>query len=254
MVKKSKKNIRNIMKKVIKEDLLGVLIANFAAIDRKEMTLNLQCDIHSYENVYYQEFVHLERYNLHRMFSFINTIKILEYGYTQPDSEELLRDYNGTSMRLGINNINQYKGEIEFKQIIKGEPFDIDMLSQQGKFKIVMEVTGSLHIEKQFWQESLYNMYHLYQIGNFAGAFMNAFIAFEGYLRSIAQDYKSDVWEVYEMVVGEKFTKDLIYYNKLRNQLMHGNENNAKWMDEEEIFDLLSYFLEAHYKIKHLKN
>lgn len=239
------------MKNAIKNNMLGVLIENFKVIDREWITIKFRCDIYGDEKyTYYGEFIQLETYDLFKKFRFINDVHIFQYGFFDPQSESLFTENNNASMKIEINSISPYKGEIEFKLIIKGEPKDISMIADSFDLQIELQVVGSsLHQYKQFWQESLYSMYHLYQIGNFTGAFMNAFIAFEGYLRSITKDYDTKIALLYRSLMGKKLTDELKEYRDLRNDLMHGNEVNASMIYKDDIINILSYFLEAYYEI-----
>lgn len=241
------KKKRDRMKQAIEKDMLGVLVGNFKAIDREVIIKRFPSDVHGYEkHTYYQDFVHIETCDLSRQFQFINDAEVNDYGFHHPEWDSLLTENNNTRMKVEVGNIRHYDREIDFKLIIQGEPKDIDLLSEQGDLEISTTVTGTAHHNKSFWQESLYSMYHLYRIGNFIGAFMNGFIAFEGYLRSVSADYDTKIAKLYKQMTGRKFVQELKEYRDLRNDLMHGNENDAWMIDEEDIINLLSYFLEAY--------
>ncbi len=47
-------------------------------------------------------------------------------------------------------------------------------------------------------------------------------------------------------MIGRKFVQELKEYRDLRHDLMHGNENDAWMIEEKDIINLLSYFLEAY--------
>ena len=51
---------------------------------------------------------------------------------------------------------------------------------------------------------------------------MNAFIAFEGFVRKIADDYTTPIEKVYQSTFGKCFTKELKNYKDLRNKFMNG--------------------------------
>jgi hypothetical protein len=247
-------NLEKRIRRDIKDDMLGVLIANFEAIDREYITIRFDIDIHGYEkNTYYQNFIQIEPYDLTSEFRFIDDVEISEYGFVVPEWDGLVTTNENSSIEIEINSVNGYERKIEFEILINGEPIDISTLAQQFELEITMRVTGFTYRGKQFWQESLFNMYHLYTIGNLTGAFMNAFIAFEGYIRSLTQDYDTKIADLYSKHFNKSFTAEMWKYRDLRNELMHGNENEAHKIKKADIINVLVYLFKAFYYAKKLK-
>ncbi|MGX1901756.1 hypothetical protein ACT3HK_10390 [Thermolongibacillus altinsuensis] len=82
---------------------------------------------------------------------------------------------------------------------------------------------------------------------------MNAFIAFEGFVRKIADDYTTPIEKVYQSTFGKCFTKELKNYKDLRNKFMHGNTIYSS-VNQHDVINVLSYLVEAYYETIYKRN
>ncbi|MGE7219290.1 hypothetical protein ACQKJC_22665 [Priestia koreensis] len=238
------------IKRLIKKDMLTYLIYGCKAMDRKNLTVEIsKLDISGYSKET-KEFTHFIHHSLENEYRFLYEVKVNDrsYGYKHPDfDDELITEINGSTFRLKESSISAYKRTVELAMNITGDPDDFYNVHI---FKMELEVTGiESRFEKAFWQESLCTMYHLYTIGNLKGAFMNAFIALEGYLRVIMNNTNTPFQRLYESLIGasyeqkqaQKLIKKIPQLARMRNAIMHGHGSDVEKKHIEDVLLQLAY-------------
>lgn len=211
----------------------------------KNLPLYLDVDIHGYETrIYYQEFRLLDYPNIDfENFSLVDKVEYGTYGFIEGDEYShdswICTDTNFAEFSIESIIVEPFKKEATFIYLIKGEPDDIANLALNGKLYIELYI-GGCRDEILFWQQSMYLSYLMYKNNNILGSFMHLFIAFEGLLRHLTKDTVTmDLRKVYEACTSHKLPKHINRYKKLRNKIMHGNENMLSQLSEGDLEALL---------------
>lgn len=250
MIGYSEEQIKAI-KRLIKKDMLDYLICRFKAMDRKDLTVEKNTlGISGYLKGA-EDFKHIIHHSFENEYRFLQDVKVNvnSYGYKHPDFDnELITENSGSTLTLDVSSISAYRRTVELTLDIAGDPEDF--YNMDGAFEMELEVTGiESRFEKAFWQESLCSMYHLYTIGNLKGAFMNAFIALEGYLRVIMNNTNTPFQRLYESLIGasyeqkqaQKLIKKIPQLARMRNAIMHGHGSDVEKKHIEDVLLQLAY-------------
>ncbi|HDR7500783.1 hypothetical protein CN539_22090 [Bacillus toyonensis] len=207
--------------------------------------LYLDVDIYGYEqHVYYQEFRLLDYPEIEfEGFSLIDLVKYGEYGFIEDDEYTydswICTDPGLTKFSIESIIVEPFKKEVTFVYLIKGEPDDIANLAFGRKLYVELYI-GGCRDEILFWQQSMYLSYLTYKNNNILGSFMHLFIAFEGMLRYLTKDTKTpDLKTVYRACTSHELPKYINRLKKLRNKIMHGNENALSQLSEADLEALL---------------
>lgn len=219
-----------------------VLILGVLEKVNKVRTINL--DIHSYEkNKYYQEF----SFGVGEKMDFPNLLFVDEvehspkYGFHIEDGQydensELIKGQGSSNIAIESITLEPFKHYINYNFIIKGEPKDIDVIAEYNPFIVELTVTGCLNTSP-FWKQSLYLSYLMYKGNNILSSFMHLFITFEGLIR-FHTSYSTppqSIHQVYKNYTTQELPSYLNAYRKIRNQVMHGNENIASKLTVKDL-------------------
>lgn len=212
----------------------------------------LEIDIYGYEkNTYYKEFRLYDHQEIDfEEFSLLDKISFGTYGFI--DENEYNNGWICTQIetaRFYIESINvdAFKKEVTFVYLITGEPSYLYNLALDYTFYVELYVEGCKE-GLPFWQQSLYLSYLMYKNNNILGSFMHLFIAFEGLLRCLTEDTKTqDLNKIYKKQTSNNLTSKLKKYKKIRNKVMHGNESAIEKLTDED-FEILLEEIEALYR------
>ncbi|MCC0761154.1 MULTISPECIES: hypothetical protein [Bacillus] len=218
----------------------------------ENLPLYLDVDIHGYETrIYYQEFRLLDYPDIDfENFSLVDKVEYGTYGFIEEEEYSydigIHTDTNLAEFSIESIIVEPFKKEATFIYLIKGEPDDIANLAFNGKLYVELYI-GGCRDEILFWQQSMYLSYLTYKNNNLLGSFMHLFIAFEGLLRYLTKDTKTmDLNEVYKACTSDELPKHINKYKKLRNKIMHGNENTLSQLSKEDLEVLLEEIQYLH--------
>lgn len=216
---------------------------NLEIIENDRIQLRFDVDIHGYvRNTYYPEFrqVVSKKLNL-KNYIYLHKIELSPtYGYIDPHEEldepssySFFRGQNSASFSIEDVIVNPYTNEARFILLIEGEPDDIAVAAETMELFVELDVKGCSN-SNPFWKQSMYSGYLMFRNENFLGSFMHLIIAFEGLLRSATGSTES-IHKIYKTYTSTSLPDYLDAYRKLRNKVMHGNENIAKELTETDI-------------------
>jgi len=225
------------------KDLLYLL----DVLERVEKVHEFYLDIHGYERyTNYPDFRLKWREKM--KFSNLSYIDEVEYspGYGFLVDEEnyneessLMDGQNQTRLSIESITIEPFNYYINYNFVINGDPQDIDVMADGRPFIVKLRITGCLNTAP-FWKESLYLSYLLFKGNNILSSFMHLFITFEGLIRYHTGDTTTpSIHTVYKNYTRENLPDYLNAYRKIRNQVMHGNENVASQLALEDLEILL---------------
>lgn len=211
------------------------LLSLLDVLETVEHTHKFYMDIYGYKkHIHYNEF----RLKWTEKVKFSNLLFIDEiecapsYGFLVEENEYndesvLSTGQNHTQLTIESITIEHFQHCINYNFIIDGEPKDIDIIADSNPFVAELIVTGCLNTAP-FWKQSLYLGYLLFKADNILSSFMHLFITFEGLIRYHTSDTTtSSIHAVYKNYTGQNMSNYLNAYRKIRNQVMHGNENMA---------------------------
>ncbi|MDR2993607.1 MAG: hypothetical protein LBV11_07225 [Bacillus cereus] len=220
--------------------LLGVL-------EEVKTTHDFRIDIHGYERQkYYPEFrlpwaEKMRFYNL----LFIDEVEHApRYGFfvgedQYNDESELISGQNSSGLTIESITIEPFNYYINYNFVINGKPEDIAVIADENRFFVELTVTGCLNTVP-FWKQSLYLSYLMFKGNNILSSFMHLFITFEGLIRyHTSNTTTSNIHRVYQNYTNQSLPDYLNAYRKIRNQVMHGNENIASKLTIEDLEILL---------------
>jgi hypothetical protein len=154
------------------------------------------------------------------------------YGFLVEEEEYniesvLSTGQNYTNLTIESITIEPFNYYINYNFVIDGEPIDIDIIADTNPFVAELRITGCLNTAP-FWKQSLYLSYLLFKGNNILSSFMHLFITFEGLIKYHTSDTTTtSIHTVYKNYTSQNLTNYLNAYRKIRNQVMHGNENVA---------------------------
>ncbi|MGE7114173.1 hypothetical protein [Lysinibacillus sp. NPDC047702] len=204
----------------------------------------LDIDIYGYEkNTYYQEFRLYEHQEMDfEEFSILDRISFGTYGFIDENEYNygwICTQVETAQFSIESVNVDSFKKEVTFVYLITGEPGYLYNLALDYTFYVELHVEGckeGLH----FWEQSLYLSYLMYKNNNFLGSFMHLFIAFEGLLRCLTEDTKTqDLNKIYKKHTLNNLSSKLKEYKKIRNKVMHGNESAIANLTDNDLEILL---------------
>ena len=225
------------------KDLLWLL----DVLETKSKTHTFDIDIHGYEkSTYYHEF--RMRWSEKLKFSdllFIDEVTfqpiygfLTEEGKSEEDSI-VINEQHGTKILIDSIAMEPFGDNINYNLIIKGEPANIDIIADTFPLQVKLEVTGCLNTIS-FWKQSSYLSYLLFKGNNVLSSFMHLFITFEGLIRDYTSNTTtSSIHKVFKNYTGQELPEYLDAYRKIRNQVMHGNENMASNLTADDLIILI---------------
>lgn len=184
-------------------------------------------------------------------FIFIDSISVGSYGFIEYKDEveshqfikvgNLMHGYEG-ELKVSAITAQPFTNRINLKYIINGNGEEIYSLANNYSFYLELNIYGCFK-ELDFWRKILYQSYMLFKAGDLIGAFINMFISFESMLRNktgLGEDYKLNyVYKSYTNSNDDKLPKELHAYRLIRNELLHGEDDLARYLCEDDLLLLL---------------
>lgn len=207
-------------------------------------------DTYGYEKyIYYPEF----RFKCREEVKFPNLLfideieHVISYGFSIEDGQynesvNLITGQQGTNIEIESVTSEPFNHYIDYNFIIKGEPEYIDDISGSNPFVAELTITGCLNTSP-FWKQSLYLSYLFYKENNILTSFMHLFITFEGLIRLESSNNREGLHMVYKNYTNQTLPDYLDAYRKIRNQVMHGNENIAFQLTSDDLEILIDTIL-----------
>ncbi|MGA5662672.1 hypothetical protein ACPCZR_24665 [Bacillus bombysepticus] len=220
-------------------------------LETKTITHKFYLDIHGYlKHVRYPEFRmnHYEKLKFGDLL-FIDEIDYGEdyganYGFVIEESDDdLITEQNFSKIEIEYVKAEPFTDYIHYGFVIEGEPEDIDVIADGNPFQVDLNIIGCLNTAP-FWKQSLYLSYLMFKGNNILSSFMHIFITFEGLLRDHTSNTTSSIHRVYNIYTGDNLPNYLDAYRKIRNQVMHGNENIASELTMEDLKILIKTITE----------
>lgn len=217
-----------------------LLLENLNILDTVTKDFYYDIDIYGYElKVYYQEFrlSTTEKIEFNE-FSLIDKTEIGDYGFIIEDeyseTSTIHKGQAGTTFIIDSISPISYSDEVNLNFLIKGNPQDIEIIAFGRKLYVEISASGCLK-NISFWKDSLYISYVLFKSSNILSSFMHLFIGIEGMLREYTNNYKGSIHNIYKDYTNKELPNYLNAYRNIRNQVLHGNENIAHFLTEEDI-------------------
>lgn len=243
---------------ILLEDIFEKTLSKLNIYRKETLSVYLDVDIHGYEkNTYYQEFRLIDWQSINFYdFSMLDSIEVSDYGFVEVEEYNedswIITDTDTATFTIESTIVEPFTKKVAFVYLISGEPSEIDYIAFGRKLYIELFIKGCKE-DALFWESSAYISYLMYKNKNYVGSFMHLFIAFEGVLRYLTGDTDTNNLEkVYKDYTGEKFSSEMKKYKKIRNTIMHGNEEKEVEIDEEVLSQILNeieelYFMKSIY-------
>lgn len=219
------------------------LLTELEILKSIEKVCRFNVDVYGYEkHVHYTEFRlrHFQE-DVEHDFSFVDEVQFLnDYGFViDEDASTKVLGQHRTELSIKSVTFDYSNDDLIFDFIIEGLPVDIDTIADTNPFEVELNIIGCLN-DEMFWKQSLYLSYLMYKRHNLISCFMHLFIAFEGLIRHEITDTRSNVRQIFENYTGNELPEYLDAYRKIRNTVMHGNENIASLLNDDDISILLT--------------
>lgn len=191
-------------------------------------------------------------------FMFIDSISVGSYGFIEYKDEveshqfievgNLMDGYEG-ELNVSAITAQPFTNRINLEYTINGNGEEIYSLANNYSFYLELNIYGCFK-ELDFWRKILYQSYMLFKAGDLIGTFINMFISFESMLRNktgLGEAYKlNEIYKSYTNSNDAKLPKELHAYRLIRNELLHGGDDLASYLCEQDLLLLLMNICYLH--------
>ncbi|MCK6259588.1 DUF4145 domain-containing protein [Fictibacillus sp. KIGAM418] len=233
-------------------DILQKLVKKFEIFDEDPLEIRERQFIHSYyPRESYINFTIPLNFDYKHKYEYISFASIQDFGYYNPDTEELDKTINETTIEVNIKEIEHFKSNITLNCLLTGEGYDFDVMDLEDLI-IKLNLLGKTWFsEMELWKELLYSFYYLYERENYRASFVQLYSALESYLEQKGANGNDKVKDKLTAVIGNLKSQKRKYRDKfyelrdIRNTLAHGSQYHIIEEDVKELF----HFFEDTFEI-----
>ncbi|MCM3389998.1 hypothetical protein LG296_20820 (plasmid) [Ureibacillus chungkukjangi] len=184
-------------------------------------------------------------------FIFIDKISASSYGFIESKDEvspdqfikfgKLWTGYEG-DFKVTNLSVQPFSNRVNLEYCLNNNADEIYQASINHLLYLELEVYGCFK-DLNFWRKILYQSYMLYKAGDVTGSFINMFISFESMLREVTdlgeESKLNEIYATYTNSIEQLLPKELHAYRLIRNELLHGEDDLARYLVEYDLLLLL---------------